>query len=563
LSEKGFKAPTPIQRLTLPSALRGRLDIVGAAETGSGKTLAFGIPIVQGILGDMKREKLNIDDFKDIEDKEEISKTTGRLRALILTPTRELAVQIKDHIMEILTKTNISIAVIFGGMNADKQLRLLKRKPEIVIGTPGRLWELIQEGEPHLQGLPNIRYLAIDETDRMSEKGHFAELEKILEMISSTESKIQRFVMSATLSIVHKAPFYKKGKQMKQKSPKQKLKELMNFAGVAEQRKVVDLTSEVKTATLLEESVIHCAIEEKDSYLYYFIKAHKGRTIVFCNSINCVRRLGNLFSYLDTKPLPLHAEMHQKQRLKNLERFTKQENGLLIATDVAARGLDIPNIEHVVHYQVPRTTEGYIHRSGRTARANNAGISVLIIDPSEHYLYKKLRLALSRETDMPIFPIEKKMYDHLLKSMQCAQRLDKMLLKTKKEKLDKNWWKKAAEEADIILSDHDDEDDKREKAQDVAGLSQQILITKLELKQHLNTLFISSERKTRYPSEFGNPLKEHEMFPEEDKTAIHALNTNIKSQVKLKKDLSKKRSKKKGERKFKGFKKRCKQAEKA
>ena len=126
----------------------------------------------------------------------------------------------------------------------------------------------------------------------------------------------------------------------------------LQMVGVRDRRKVVDITRKVGTAETLSESVIHCAITEKDFYLYYFIKSHPGRTVVFCNSIDCVRRLTNLFGLMDVTPLPLHAQLHQRQRLKNLDRFTASTTGLLLATDVAARGLDIPHIQHVVHYQV-------------------------------------------------------------------------------------------------------------------------------------------------------------------------------------------------------------------
>lgn len=137
-------------------------------------------------------------------------------------------------------------------------------------------------------------------------------------------------------------------------------------------------------------------MDQKDYYLYYFIQRHPGRTIVFCNSIDCVRRLSTLFGLLDCNPMALHASMIQKQRLKNLERFTKDENGLLIATDVAARGLDIPRVQHVIHYQVPRTSENYVHRSGRTARANQDGITVMFMEPGEVKTYLKLCKTLDR-----------------------------------------------------------------------------------------------------------------------------------------------------------------------
>lgn len=133
------------------------------------------------------------------------------------------------------------------------------------------------------------------------------------------------------------------------------------------------------------------------------MKRHPGRTLVFCNSIGCVKRLATLFGILNCNPLPLHANMIQKQRLKNLERFQKNSDGLLIATDVAARGLDIPNVEHVIHYQVPRTSESYVHRSGRTARAQKEGITVLMMEPSEKHYYTKLCKTLGHSKFLFLF----------------------------------------------------------------------------------------------------------------------------------------------------------------
>ncbi len=166
-------------------------------------------------------------------------------------------------------------------------------------------------------------------------------------------------MFSATLSLVHDLPKHLKSKKnKKQLTPEEKLKQVTEMIGVKPRPKIVDLTRKVGTAETLTESRIHCGSNtEKDLYLYYFLQQHPGRTIVFCNSIDCVRRLVNLFKLLWCEPLGLHAQMQQKQRLKNLDRFSSNPRGLLIATDVAARGLDIPNVEHVVHYQVPRTSE--------------------------------------------------------------------------------------------------------------------------------------------------------------------------------------------------------------
>ncbi len=155
--------------------------------------------------------------------------------------------------------------------------RLLSRGPAIVVATPGRLWDLVQEGVPHLSALNTIRYLAIDETDRMSEKGHFEELEKILETIRTDDDpKRQTFVMSATLSLVHRPPAHAKGKKAKMKTTKEKITDMIEFVGVKqERRKIVDITRKVGTAESLSESLINCSLTEKDVYLYYFIATHK------------------------------------------------------------------------------------------------------------------------------------------------------------------------------------------------------------------------------------------------------------------------------------------------
>lgn len=171
---------------------------------------------------------------------------------------------------------------------------------------------------------------------------------------------------------------------------KAQLNALAEKIQMVKEPKVFDLTTKQITAENLTESKIFCSLKEKDIYMYYFALKYTGRTLVFANSIDCVRRLTNLFRLLKRTPLHLHANMNQKQRLQNLERFNSVENSLLIASDVAARGLDIPNVMHVIHYQAPRSAEIYVHRSGRTARSHNEGLSVMIISPDEINLYRKI-----------------------------------------------------------------------------------------------------------------------------------------------------------------------------
>ncbi|CAH0696427.1 unnamed protein product [Spodoptera exigua] len=662
LTELGFKQPTKIQQLTLPAAIHGRRDILGAAETGSGKTLAFGLPILCGILklkekaelkgldvydipyrkpalkkkeepkektqkfkrkerkGDKKQivqeekvkessedgyssgkesdeegtedgleegteddlegapkveteeedyleeydvpvkkrdnnsadegndsdednyihlsDMLDSDDLADSSDDEDgsaideddgesgdevddesgdddidgdgsgdsaeeleeeenddgdevnedeqgvgcvkvvdnieipghVSVKTGKpLYALILTPTRELAIQISRHLIAAAKYTGIKVATIVGGMAAVKQERVLRSGPEIVVATPGRLWELIGQGQPHLQQLDSVKFLAIDETDRMIERGHFEELTPLLERLNADEERKaarQNFVFSATLTMVHDLPTHMKGKKVtkhgkiinrkiEKMTPQQKVNRLIKMIGMTEP-KVVDITTQnLGTAETLTESRITCALEHKDAYLYYIVKRHPGRTIVFCNSIGSVKRLAQLFTLLKCRPLPLHASMPQRQRIKNLERFRDDPHGVLIATDVAARGLDIPHVEHVIHYQVPRTAENYVHRSGRTARASREGLTILMMDSSEAYLYTKMCRTLNKTSEVPTFPVDSQVLAPIKELMVLARELDALELKKRRAAQAHGWKERAAREMDIIIDDDD------------------------------------------------------------------------------------------------------------
>ncbi|XP_068582473.1 ATP-dependent RNA helicase DDX24 [Cebidichthys violaceus] len=427
------------------------------------------------------------------------------LLGLVLTPTRELAVQVKHHIDAVAKFTDIKTAILVGGMAQQKQRRMLKRRPEIVIATPGRLWDLIQEGHPHLQNLRRLRCLVIDEADRMVERGHFAELESLLEMLNTVHfnPKRQTFVFSATLTMDRSLPSRvlqkKKKKNLDQRS---KLEALMDKVGIRSKPKIVDLTRKEATVETLTETRIHCQKEEKDFYLYYFLLQYPGRTMVFANSIDCIKRLNSLLVILDCTPLPLHANMHQKQRLKNLERFAERESCVLLTTDVAARGLDIPNVEHVIHYQVPRTSETYVHRSGRTARATKEGLSLLLIGPDDMMNFKKIYRALGKDEELPMFPIESKCMEAIKERVNLARRIEKIEFHNSKEKQHNSWFRQAAEaleldlDDDLLIGGGKDEDDDREQQRAVKGM-------KKHLKHLISQPVFNSGIRTKYPTQMG------------------------------------------------------------
>ncbi|KAK3927781.1 ATP-dependent RNA helicase DDX24, partial [Frankliniella fusca] len=655
LADKSFLYPTKIQALTLPPAIFGRRDILGAAETGSGKTLAFGLPILNGIIQLKKDEPVNGDsnvskeqnsetdvegvgsnrpiiediNFEECEfsdngvesdegagsnDDEEMEPeeceelendsnedgsidddTNGKahcvkvidnidfdfpimgkskvksksqytpkpLYALILTPTRELAVQISEHLKAAAKYTDIAVSVVVGGLASQKQERILNRGPEIVVATPGRLWELIHEGHPHLSNVDSLRYLAIDETDRMLEKGHFEELQKILEKINDNEAhkkKRQNFVFSATLTMTHEPPRYvmkKKGKKKGQPpaarlTPAQKLSSIMKTVGLTDP-KIVDITDSSGVAQKLTEAQIVCSFEEKDYYLYYFLQRHPGRTLVFCNSIEAVRRLSQLFTFLGCSPWPLHAKMHQKQRLKNLERFCADPKGILLATDVAARGLDIPNVQHVIHYQTPRTAEGYVHRSGRTARAQQEGLTVLLMEPSEVSTSARLFRTLGRDSSLPTFPVEMQWMPSVKQRVDLARRVDKLELQARRVNTEHGWFDKLVKEMDLEMSD--DELPTSYSRDGANKVKKQAAALRKQLTALLSKPLIPKGFSSKYPTQTGKlvvplfpgsiPLNQESY----EETAVQVLKQSVEDQKALKRKMNSEKSKRNKRRK--------------
>uniref|UniRef100_A0A8C0JEK9 ATP-dependent RNA helicase n=1 Tax=Chelonoidis abingdonii TaxID=106734 RepID=A0A8C0JEK9_CHEAB len=427
------------------------------------------------------------------------------LLGLVLTPTRELAVQVKHHIDAVAKFTGIKTAILVGGMAAQKQERVLNQKPEIVIATPGRLWELIKEKHSHLSNLRQLRCLVIDEADRMVERGHFLELSQLLEMLNDSQynPRRQTFVFSATLTLVHQAPTRVLQKKYAKKiDQKTKLEMLMEKVGIRGKPKVIDLTRKETTVETLTETRIHCDMDDKDYYLYYFLLQYPGRTMVFANSIDCIKRLSALLTILDCNPLPLHANMHQKQRLKNLERFAERENCVLLTTDVAARGLDIPNVQHVIHYQVPRTSEIYVHRSGRTARAANEGLSLLLIGPDDMINFRKIYKTLEKNEELPFFPVETKCMFAIKERVNLARQIEKVEYYNSRAKQHNSWFQQAAEaleidlDDDVLIGGRSNEQEESQKQKMLKGMKKQ-------LKHLLSQSVFKVLLKTKYPTQSG------------------------------------------------------------
>ncbi|KAL9043299.1 MAG: hypothetical protein Q9214_003510 [Letrouitia sp. 1 TL-2023] len=403
LARMKYPVPTPIQAAAIPKILQKGQDVIGKASTGSGKTLAFGIPILEHFIrfGDTGR----------YEKKKGNANERVPPIALILLPTRELAHQISSHLTSLCSNINSdgpSIATLTGGLSSYKQQRLLAHA-DIVIGTPGRLWDIISSSKSLTSWLKKTKFLILDEADRLLSEGHFQELEEILSSLNRTEDdqngevhgKIadryqrQTLVFSATFQKDLQQKLTGRPKHSNNlQSPSQSMDYLLQRLSFRSTPVFIDANPDSQIVSNLHEHIVECSALEKDLYLYtlLLLPFHPTRTLIFANSIASTRRLTGLLQTLQLPAHALHSRMPQKARLRSIERFSSSDSAaalrsssssILIATDVAARGLDIPHVARVVHYHLPRSSDTYVHRSGRTARAGRTGESVLLCAPGE------------------------------------------------------------------------------------------------------------------------------------------------------------------------------------
>lgn len=320
----GYKNPTPIQEKTIPFILQGR-DILGLAKTGTGKTAAFVLPILQKLLEKPAKEK--------------------GVRALIVAPTRELAEQINSNIIQLSKLSNIKSTTIYGGVSAKPQIEALKRGAEIVVGCPGRILDHINER--HLK-LGKLEFLVLDEADHMLDMGFLKDIEKI---IAVTPKKRQTLLFSATMP-----------------SEIKKLTE-----DVLSKPEIVEI--EYKDPVKLIEHSLHYVehLDKKNTLLELLKKDEMESIIIFMNSKHKAKHLSKILDSKGHKSVNFQGNLSQNQRDAALDGFRKEKFKILVATDIAARGLDIPQVSHVINYDLPRTAEAFTHRSGRTGRANKAG----------------------------------------------------------------------------------------------------------------------------------------------------------------------------------------------
>ncbi|EDW71301.1 ATP-dependent RNA helicase DDX47 [Drosophila virilis] len=375
--ELKWKAPSKIQKEAIPVALQGK-DVIGLAETGSGKTGAFALPILHALL-----------------------ENPQRYFALVLTPTRELAFQIGEQFEALGSGIGIKCCVVVGGMDMVAQGLQLAKKPHIIIATPGRLVDHLE----NLKGfnLKAIKYLVMDEADRILNMDFEVELDKILKVLPRER---RTFLFSATMT--------KKVKKLQRASLKDPVK--------------VEVSNKYQTVDQLQQYYIFIPVKYKDVYLVHILNELAGNSfMIFCSTCNNTVKTALMLRALGLAAIPLHGQMSQNKRLAALNKFKAKNRSILISTDVASRGLDIPHVDVVVNFDIPTHSKDYIHRVGRTARAGRSGQAITMVTQYDIELYQRIEQLLGKQ--LPLYKCEEDEVMALQERVAEAQRTAKLELK--------------------------------------------------------------------------------------------------------------------------------------
>ncbi|MEP6746385.1 MAG: DEAD/DEAH box helicase [Bacteroidota bacterium] len=339
LSKEGYTNPTPIQEKSIPIILQKR-DLLGCAQTGTGKTAAFVIPILQLMHLQMQ----------------ETGKAQHRISALILTPTRELAIQIGESIQAYGRYLPLRHQVIFGGVSQHAQVQSIRRGVDILVATPGRLLDLMQQGHISLR---DIQYFILDEADRMLDMGFVHDVKRI---IAKLPTKRQTLFFSATMP----------------PEIQQLAKVLLNNP------EKVEITPPASTVDLIQQSLYHVDKQNKQSLLIHLLKDKSIETVlIFTQMKHSADKLARVLNGSGIRTEAIHGNKSQNARQSALANFKNRQTRVLVATDIAARGIDIDELAHVINYELPNVPETYVHRIGRTGRAGASGMAISFCDRGE------------------------------------------------------------------------------------------------------------------------------------------------------------------------------------
>lgn len=346
LLDKGYESPSPIQEQSIPILLNKK-DLLGCAQTGTGKTAAFAIPIVQHIHNDFGE-----------------SKGPKKIRALVVTPTRELAIQIADNFVEYSKYTGLKTTVIFGGVKQGKQVDRIKRGIDVLVATPGRLLDLINQG---FVSLDDVRYVVLDEADHMLDMGFIHDVKKIVKLLPE---KRQSLLFSATM-------------------PKDIVELSEKMLGSFER---VTIKPQQATAERVEQAVYMVTKKDKDALLQHIL-SEKGKvsTLVFSRTKHGANKIVKTLNKSGFQAEAIHGNKSQVARQKALKDFKDGRIHILVATDIAARGIDVDDLALVVNYDLPNIPETYVHRIGRTGRAAASGIALSFCNGEERAFLRDIQ----------------------------------------------------------------------------------------------------------------------------------------------------------------------------
>ncbi|MGB1517655.1 MAG: DEAD/DEAH box helicase [Crocinitomicaceae bacterium] len=372
LKEKGYDTPTPIQQKSIPIVLQQK-DLLGVAQTGTGKTAAFAIPIIQLLARSNKKG----------------------IKGLIVTPTRELAIQIEENIAYYAKYMNVKQTVIFGGVKQHEQVRKLKKGVDILVATPGRLLDLMDQG---YISLDMIEIFVLDEADRMLDMGFINDIKKLLKVLPK---KRQSLFFSATMP----GNIQKLSREILYKPQK------------------VEVTPESTTAETVQQVVYFTNRTDKRKLLLHLLKNPElDQVLIFERTKRGADRLSKDLSKKNIRAVAIHGDKAQNQRQRALNDFKNGKLRVLVATDIAARGIDIDKLNYVVNFDIPNIPETYVHRIGRVGRAGETGIAISLCEPEENEFFTDIEKLINRkvdraqenpfpQTDKPMTKAEKKEWE--------------------------------------------------------------------------------------------------------------------------------------------------------
>jgi len=372
LNQRGFTVPTPIQFQSISPAIQGK-DVIGIAQTGTGKTLAFGIPMIQKLI------------------------SSSNSNGLIVLPTRELAIQVNESLEKIGRSLGLRTAIIIGGDNMNRQIRQIKNNPHIVIATPGRLVDHIQRKTISLK---RASILVLDEADRMLDMGFEKEIRKILLEIPS-ERQIMLFSATMPLKIMLLAKTYMQ----------------------------MPIRIEIAPAGSVTKNVTHEIFylkqTSKIALLDTILEKHIGSTLIFSRTKFGAKKIATQVRNMGHTASEIHSDRSLRQRLSALSGFKTGKFRVLVATDIASRGIDVTNIELVINYDLPESPEDYVHRIGRTGRANNKGHAISFATPNQKFAIKMIERLIRKQlpvSKLPNLPKDERYSNNETKSHHIENR---------------------------------------------------------------------------------------------------------------------------------------------